>query len=323
MKHRFIFCVCSLLCYSLPAVSQQQDARYWLDRIVTAAHKLNYSGTFVFHNAVLSETSRITHLVGPGSEQERIEVLDGSPREVLRRNDEVKCYLPQSHTLIVETNSLQRSFPALLPAAMGRLAESYVIRKGALGRVAERESQAILLLPKDGLRYGHELWVDVNSGLLLKAGLVNERGELVETFAFTQLQIGGTIEREALRSKYEAQSKTWQVRDVRASQRHGEDADWLFKVTLPGFSKIADMKRRTGPGTADSSHIVFSDGLAAISVFIESLGGDGANEDLGMLAMGATNVYSRIAGGNMLVIMGEVPQATLKKFGDGIERKSP
>jgi sigma-E factor negative regulatory protein RseB len=317
---RWLVCgVCCLL--SLPAASQQQDARYWLDRIVTAAHKLNYSGTFVFHNAAQSETSRITHLVLPGREQERIEVLDGSPREVLRSNDEVQCYLPEMHTLIIEKNSQQRSFPALLPAALGRLGENYVIRKGTLGRVAERESQSILLEPKDGLRYGHELWVDVNSGLLLKAGLINEHGEPVETFTFTQLQIGGPIGREALRSKYETQSKDWQVRDVRATERRGEDAAWQFKVQLPGFSKIADMTRRTRPGAADSSHVIFSDGLAAISVFIESLGAAGQHDELGMLSMGATNVYSRIAGEHLLVIMGEVPQATLRKFGDGIELK--
>ncbi len=321
MKRWFVFGTCFLLSYSLPAASQQQDARYWLDRIVTAAHKLNYSGTFVYRNSTLSETSRITHLVLPGGEQERIEVLDGSPREVLRSNDEVQCFLPESHTLIIEKNSHRRSFPALLPAAMGRLGESYVIRKGVLGRVAEHESQSILLEPKDALRYGHELWVDVNSGLLLKAGLIDGHGEPVETFTFTQLQIGGPIEREALRSKYEAQSKLWQVRDVRATERRGEDAAWQFKVHLPGFIKIADMKRRIGPEAIESRHVVFSDGLAAISVFIESLGSDGKHEDLGMLSMGATNVYSRVAGGNLLVIMGEVPQAALKKFGDGIAWK--
>lgn len=321
MKRWLVCGACCLLSYSLPAASQQQDARYWLDRIVTAAHKLNYSGTFVFQSAALSETSRITHLVDGGREQERIEVLDGSPREVLRSNDEVKCYLPESHSLIIEKRGQQRSFPALLPAAMGGLGENYVIRKGLLARVAERESQSVLLEPKDGLRYGHQFWVDVNSGLLLKAVLVNERGEPVETFTFTQLQIGGPIEREALRSKYESLSRDWQVHDVRATESRGEDAAWQFKVQLPGFSKIADMKRRTRPGAPDSSHVVFSDGFAAISVFIEPITAHAQHKDLGMISMGATNVYSRIAGEHLLVIMGEVPQATLQKFGDGIEPK--
>jgi sigma-E factor negative regulatory protein RseB len=321
MKRWLVCGACCLLSHSLPAAAQPQDARYWLDRIVTAAHRLNYSGTFVFQNATQSETSRITHLVEGGREHERIEVLDGSPREVLRNNDEVKCYLPESRTLIIEKRGQQRSFPALLPAAMGGLGENYVIRKGALGRVAERESQSILLEPRDGLRYGHQFWVDVNSGLLLKAGLVDERGEPVETFTFTQLQIGGTIEREALRSKYETQSKNWQVHDVRATGNRGEDAAWQFKVQLPGFSKIADMKRWTSPAVPDSSHVVFSDGLAAISVFIEPLDAHDQHKDLGMISMGATNVYSRISGDYLLVIMGEVPRPTLKRFGDGIEPK--
>ncbi|HUW38969.1 MAG TPA: MucB/RseB C-terminal domain-containing protein [Rhodocyclaceae bacterium] len=320
MKRWLLSGLCCLLAYSLPAAAQQQDGLYWLDRVVTAAHKLNYSGTFVFQSGALVETSRITHMVVAGREQERIEVLDGSPREVISGSDEVRCYLPESRTLIVEKRSRQRSFPALLPAVLGGLAEHYVIRKGALGRIADRESQAILLEPKDRLRYGHQFWVDVNSGLLLKAELLNEHNEPVETFAFTQLQIGGAIDRESLTSKYAKQASGWQVHNVRATERRGEDAAWRFKVHLPGFSKLTEMMREVRPNAPASLHIMFSDGLAAISVFIDSVpAGQPSKTDLGMIAMGATNIYRRIVGGHLLVIMGEVPPATLKKFGDGIE----
>ena len=318
---RWLVCSACCLFFSLPAASQQQDARYWLDRVVTAAHKLNYSGTFVFQSGANAETSRITHLVDVGGVLERIEVLDGSPREVIRSNDEVKCYLPESRTLIVEKRSQRRSFPALLPAELGGLSENYVIRKGTLGRVAGHESQSILLEPKDDLRYGHQLWADVNTGLLLKAEVMNERNEAVETFTFTQLQIGGPIEREALKSKFAIQSRDWRVQNIHATVIRGEDAAWQFKVKLPGFSKLAGMKRQEGADIPESLHLVFSDGLAAISVFIEPFSSSPQMTDLDKVSVGATSVYHRTVNGHLLVIMGEVPLTTLKKFGDGIVQK--
>jgi len=322
MKHWLLWGACCLL--PCGAVAEQgSEGGYWLQRMVGAAHKLDYTGTFVLQNATFAETSRIVHLVDAGREIERIEVLDGSPREVLRSDDEVKCFLPESHTLIIEKGSQQRSFPALAPAALAGLGEHYVVSKGPVVRIADRESQAILLIPKDDLRYGRQFWADTRSGLLLKAALLDERGRTIESFTFTQLQIGGVIDRETLKSRYATASQDWKVRNVRATQSRGEDAAWQFKTMLPGFSKRAGMLRGPQPDLAESVHLMFSDGLAAISVFIEPLHGQDRQSEVGMLTMGATNVYRRVVGKHLLVLMGEVPPATLKKFGDGIEAKKP
>ncbi|MDD5176947.1 MAG: MucB/RseB C-terminal domain-containing protein [Sterolibacterium sp.] len=315
---RYLACAVCGLCLSLPVQAQQQDGLYWLGRVVTAAHKLNYTGTFSYRNGGIEETSRITHLVQAGGEHERLEVLDGSPRELIRNNDEVKCYLPDSHTLIIDKRAHRRSFPALLPASLSGLAEYYSIRKGPMDRVAEHESQIIFLESRDDLRYGQQLWIDANSGLLLKISLMNERNQAIETFAFTQLQIGGTIEREVLKSRYAAQSSKWRIQQVHSSEGRTGDGIWQFNVELPGFRKLTSLKRQTHSDGTESFHMVFSDGLAAISVFIEALP---EKPELGMVSMGAINVYRRAVGEHLLVVMGEVPQATLKKLGDGIEPK--
>lgn len=310
---------CLTLSLSGPALAQQSpDGVRWLSRAVAAVHSLNYSGTFVYQSGAQTETSRITHMIDGGREFEHLEVLDGSPREVIRGNDEVKCYLPESRTLIIEKRARRSSFPVLLPASMAGLAEYYVISKGPTSRVAEHESQSILLEPRDHLRYGHQLWVDINSGLLLKASLFNEHGQSIETFVFTQLQIGGNIDREALKSKFAAQSAQWQVHNVLATETHGENENWQANVQLPGFRKLAGVNRLARPDRPESVHLVFSDGLAAISVFIEALAG---KAEPGMTTLGTINVYQRVIGDRLIVVMGEVPQASLKMLGDGIEAR--
>lgn len=314
---RFLFLVLALLAWPCRAQAPN-DALMWLQRVADAAQKLTYSGTFVFQSGNRSESSRIVHLVEGGSEFERIEVLDGSPREVVRKDDEVKCFLPESRLLIVERRGSRRAFPALLPASLAGLSEHYTIRKGQVGRVAEREGQMVLVSPRDDLRYGHQFWIDTQSGLLLKASLLNERSEPLETFAFTKLDIGGAVDRELLRPRSGGQGGDWQVQNVRATEMRGDDP-WLFRTQLPGFRKLSGMKRQARPDGPESSHVVFSDGLAAVSVFIEPLGKD--QFEPGQFSMGAINVYKRLLGDHRLVAMGDVPLAALQRLGDGVERK--
>ncbi len=309
-------------CLSLPAQAQQQlDAAAWLQKMVVAAQKLNYTGTFTYQSGGNTETSRITHLVGANGEQEKLEVLDGSPREVLRSNDEVKCFLPDDKTVIIERRWQFKGFPALLPSSFGGLGEYYKIHKGDLSRVAGLESQLIILEPRDSLRYGHLLWADTSSGLLLKARMVNERNEPIEQFAFSQVQVGGTIDRDLLKSKYSDQSNAWRVQNAHAEETSPAAGDWILKTPLPGFRKSAGMKRQTGRAGVEAAHFVFSDGLASISVFIEPLADHEAKIESATYSAGAINVYKRTVGNNLITILGEVPPATLKRLGEGIESK--
>ena len=318
MTHRLVASVIGLL-LAFPAwADAPADALQWLQRVAGAAQKLTYTGIFIYQSGAQTEVSRITHLVEAGNEMERIEVLDGSPREVLRFNDEVKCFLPEHRLLIVERRgSSRQTFPALLPASLASLVEHYTIRKGTTSRVAGFDSQSILIEPKDDLRYGHQFWVDTRSGLLLKAALINERGEPLETFAFTELRIGGPVDRSALDPRSDMQSGEWQVHNVRTAR--GEDNQWLFRTQLPGFRKVMGMRRQVRPDTPEMTHVVFSDGLAAVSVFIEPLAG--SKPVTGLFAMGAINAYKRVVGDHLLVVMGDIPPASVKKLADGIEAK--
>lgn len=307
------------LAFALPAAYAQAptDALQWLQRVADAAQKLNYGGVFVYQSGKQSETSRITHFVDGGTEYERLEVLDGSPREVLRVNDEVKCYLPESRLLIVERRRRGQavSFPALAADGLAGLAEHYVITKGPSARVAGLDSQAIVIKPRDEWRYGHRLWVDVASGLLLKAALVDERGEVLESFSFTELRIGGPIDRASLKPR--SVESGWKVHDVRTGDAGA--GRWQFNGQPPGFRKVADMVRQGRGDGREVGHVMFSDGLAAVSVFIEPVGR--SKPAPGAMTLGAVNAYKRVAGDHVFIVMGDVPPAALKTIAEGIEPK--
>jgi sigma-E factor negative regulatory protein RseB len=300
-----------------PVHALAEDGLALLQRIAQGSRQLTYSGTFVYRSGGKVDTSRIAHSVSNGLELERIEALDGSPREVLRAGSEVKCFFPEEKLVIIENRSSQRGFPALLPAGLGSLPEHYAIRSGGQGRVAGIKSRIVRLEPRDDLRYGHELWMDAASGLLLKANLVGARGETLESFAFIQVKIGGLLEQGALKQSFD--NEHVRIQQVRTTEIKLEDMGWIFRTPLPGFRKVVAMKRQAAPESSESLHVVFSDGLVSISVFIEPGGPTGEAE--AVFSAGPVSVYRRQMGEHRLMVMGEVPALAVKRLGDGIERR--
>jgi sigma-E factor negative regulatory protein RseB len=300
-----------------PGAASAEDGLALLQRIAQGSRQLTYSGVFVYRSGSRVDTSRIVHSVSDGVELERIEALDGSPREVLRAGSEVRCFFPEEKLLIIESRPGHRGFPTLLPAGLGSLPEHYAIHGGNSGRVAGVNSRAVLLKPRDEWRYGHEFWMDVASGLLLKATLIGAGGEALESFAFTQVKIGGPLEHGALKPGFDLDKV--RVQHVRTTEMRSDDMGWTFRTQLPGFRKTAVMKRQTGEANAESLHVVFSDGLASISVFIEP--GAGAGDQEATATLGPVNVFRREVDQHRVVVMGEVPAIAVMRLAEGVERR--
>lgn len=297
------------------------EALSWLQRIVSAGQKLNYTGTFVYQNGAHTETSRVIHLIDAGVEREKLEVLDGSPREVVRQDDEVRCFLPEERTVIIDRQARHRLLPARLPEALANLPQFYEIRTGKSARVAGYDAQMIVLEPKDRMRYGHKLWAEIQSGLLLKARMVNSQGEPIEQFAFTQLQIGGNIDREALKPRFVTQAADWRQQNSNPGEHVGDNGDWQFRSEVPGFRRSAGVKRQIGSDGRDTIHYLFSDGMATISVFVESMPASDDARRLGHFRNGATNIFRLARGEQLVTAIGEVPIETLRTLAAGMEAR--
>jgi sigma-E factor negative regulatory protein RseB len=305
---------------------EELDAQSWLKRIQTAAQKLNYAGTFVYQQGNQMRTSRITHVLDGKNEVEKLEILDGKPREYIRNDEEVICYLPESKTLLVEKRVTHDVFPAILAANLSDLTETYDLKKGGVGRVAGHDCQTIMLEPKDKLRYGYKLWADRLTGLLLRAQTLNDRNEVVEQISFTQISIGN-ISRAQARPSFR-DTGDWHVENALMSQV--SQSGWTVKSLPPGFRKIREVKRLVSDTSAAVSsgapsnsrevlQMVFSDGLAAISVFIEP-GSQSRTE--GSLQQGAINIVGKRQGDYWLTIVGEVPSTAIRQVANSIEFKS-
>ncbi|MBA4142425.1 MAG: MucB/RseB C-terminal domain-containing protein [Nitrosospira sp.] len=294
------------------------DALRWLQKIAAAPRQHNYVGTFVYSSGNNIETSRIVHLVDEDGEHEKSEVLDGPPREIIRNNDEMRCYLPDSKTVVTEKRWLRKVFPALLPQPLSNLDDNYVVRKGGQERVSGFLCQVIELEPRDDKRYGQKLWVDAHTGLLLKA-TVMDKGRVVEQFVFTDLKIGGKIDKELLKSRYAAKTADWRTTNLVSSTVGSGKLGWQVEDSPPGFRKIIEMKRNLSGTSRPVGQIALSDGLAAVSVFIEPLSGNSSPPVEGLYhSRGAISIYTRTVGDNVITTVGEVPPATVMQIGNSV-----
>lgn len=303
--------------------SEKKEAQIWLRKIQTAAQTLNYSGTFIYQQASQVRTSRITHILDGKVELEKLEVLDGKPREYIRTNEEIVSYEPESKTLLIEKRVTKDIFPAIVAAGPSELGQYYEIKKAETGRVAGFDCQAVLLEPRDRLRYGYKLWAEKSSGLLLRAQTLDEGGEAIEQIAFTQVSIGN-VDRSRVKPSY-ADTRGWHVEYARMSQMGS--SNWIVRSVPPGFRKIREIKRALSDDSGtDAAHaaprevtqIVFSDGLAAISVFIEP---STYSRTEGSLQQGAMNIIGKRQGDFWLTIVGEVPPVAIRQVANSIEFK--
>jgi len=286
--------------------------------MAAASRQLNYSGTFVYRHASQTETSRIVHYVNQaGGEFEKMETLDGPAREVIRTNDQVVCYLPESKIVLIEKRGNPR-FPAMLPDRLIGVAENYTISVAGSDRVGGHECKVILLMPRDKMRYGHRFCAELGSGLPLQARTLDDKNDALESFAFTEVKIGGTFNRDRVRSQYAAKSKDWRVDHsaVSISETPGATG-WVLTRQPAGFRKITELTRSFAGRSAKVSHIVYSDGLAAVSVFIEPL--PRARLAQSLSHQGTVHIFTRAVSDHMVTVLGEAPAATVMQIANSLE----
>lgn len=310
-----------LLCAAAGLAQAQAapEALDWLRRIHEATEKLSYTGVFVYQQGGHTETSRIARQADATGGVEKLEVLDGAPREILRTRDEIRCYLPESQTVKVDRRGDRRSFPSLLPEQVIALAEYYSITTNGIQRIAGFDCQVLVLAPRDDLRYGFELCADVRTGMLLKVRAFDRDGETMEQFTFTQLEIGN-VPRERLRPPRAA--RNWRVEQAGVAPADLAQSGWTVSADLPGFRKIVEIRRMLRD-SQPVGQVVYSDGLAAVSVFIEPISGRGEAARLGLASMGAVNVYTREVANHLVTVVGEAPATSVQRIGNTVEYRRP
>ena len=302
------------------------DPRSRLARIHAAAQERNYQGTMVFSARGMVSSSRVAHFSVGDQTYERIEALDGRQQKIYRHNEAVHTLWPQSSVMVVEKREAMGARALLLQTVEPTASEQYELRTEGRERVAGRDAEVFLLFPRDAWRYAQRLWVDQASGLMLRADVLGADRNVLESSAFSQIEIGIKPQPESV---LQALRNVAGYKVLRAQHERAqiEAEGWTLKEALPGFALVSCVKRPIEATVADDKRpsaqmlqTVFSDGLTHLSLFIERFDTARHRKEL-QAQLGATATLMQRRGDYWLIAMGDVPPATLKLLLDSLERR--
>lgn len=299
-----------------------EDAKQWLERMIQAAHTLSYEGTFVYVQGQSVEAMRIVHFQGEGSEWQHMTSLNGALREVVVADDKVMCLLPGQQVVFSGAAPQQSSpFPIALPQDLSNLEANYEFSLLDDDRVAGFPAQVIAIQPRDDLRFGYRLWLERETGMVLRSALLDDHDNIIEQLIFIELSIKAGPDALQLAPPASVKAKiAAKVQDAPAGEVVVDSA-WLVTQLPQGFTQVLHNRYANTTTASPTEHIVFTDGLATVSVFLEKLEKlDGTQAQLnGPTRMGAMNGYATIVNDHQVMVMGEVPEATVALIGASLK----
>ncbi|CAG0993169.1 Sigma factor AlgU regulatory protein MucB [Methylophilaceae bacterium] len=306
---------------SLAVANPEAEDDPWLvlEKAAHAARDLSYKGVFTYQSGDNSRSIEITHMNSGQGEYARVIMLDGLPREVLSQGSDIVIFSPRNEKVVIEKRRGKNLFPALLPVNLDLIKASYQARMSGKERVAGREGLIVHLEPRDSYRYSYKLLTDREFGLLLKATTLNQRNEVIEQIAFNQLNLLIVQDMEWFQPKVDPR-KPYVMEEEVPESAATDSGSWKVGQLPLGY-KLIDHIKRMVPGKAiPVNQLIFSDGLSSVSLFIEPLA-KGARPKVGHTVMGPTNFYAYVNGGYQIMVVGEVPEATVSQIANSVNFK--
>jgi sigma-E factor negative regulatory protein RseB len=287
----------------------------WLVKMASAVQTTNYEGTVIRVQNGKSDTLKVVHVVTDGVIREKVVVQEGDGLEIIRNGNEVHCILPDKQTVRVEEWNDQSTLFSSLPSTDIQFGSEYDVSVVREERVAGRKTVLLAIRPHDHYRYGHRIWLDIATGFPLQTKLMRDDGEAIEQVKFADITLDREIHASALTPSTSIENFRWFTQPQRKINR-SVDSPWN-SVALPSGFAVMSMHEEDLPGRdMPVVHILYSDGLANVSVFIEP-----ANDKkfARRSRVGASNSYSVEYGGYQVTAVGEVPAATVEKIATSMQ----
>ncbi len=296
------------------------DARKILEKMSVAMHSLNYDGVFVYSSGNKLDSMRIIHKVDEQGEVERLISLTGSSREVVRDRQDVTCIYSDNQTVMVNKGAPNKFLPTNFPESIARISEHYRFAMVGDDRVAGRETHIVEVMPNDEHRYVYRLWVDKETNLMLKSAIVNMQEQILETVLFTQIDVPLEISND-LMTPMNAVDYSWHTNEKSHKQTDQVESKWNVGWLPVGFSMESNNQQVFAEKQQILEHLMYSDGLATVSLFIEAVE-EGEAPMSGYVAQGAVNAFTISTDQCQVTVVGELPAKTIHQIAASVSLKS-
>ncbi len=304
----------------LPGIGNASSptAMEWIQSMSNAMRDLNYRGNFIYMHEDQLESMSISHMKDETGEKERLFSLNGEAREIIRDNKNLTCIWPSSRKVVVDSSRRNSFSPIYIPEDVAGISKLYDMKLIGKDRIADYEAVVVEIKPKDKYRYGLKFWISTENGLLLKSNLINEHDRPVEQVMFTNLELvkaGGKLDMNEIPLINDDYTMVRYHSGENAGNVVAESFAWRVKFMPAGFKQQSVLKRRDSKSGNTSHQMVYTDGLASLSVFIEK---QAKQLHGGKTSMGAVNAFIRLMDDYAVTAIGEVPAVTVQTMAESV-----
>lgn len=310
----FMTLACMLMVSSVQANSANNDPNQgaqWFDRMQQALRELNFDASFVHVRGERIEPYRWLHGVSDsGVEVELLAGMNGPEYRALRHNNHASYYHSLGTPYSMQASILNGPVPAGFFYPFARISNAYNVLSVGGGRVMDRPAQHIRLVARDRQRYGYSIWLDRETGMLLRSATLSMDGDVLEQVQLTSLFVSDQF-MDNLRELKEV-SRPPLIED--SSNQNAAQQDWNISWMPQGFKMIRSNSHRMAVTGQHADYFLYSDGLAKISVYI-SKHIEGTRS---MQIEGAESLYSTRLNDYQVTVVGELPIATIQRIAQSV-----
>jgi sigma-E factor negative regulatory protein RseB len=289
----------------------------WLERMSAAVQKASYAGTVIRTKGGDAEALKVVRSIVDGVVSEKLTVQEGNGLEIIRSGDEVHCILPDQKSVLVETWNNQSTLFSNLPSGEVRFGHEYDLSLVREERVAGRKAVLLAIRPHDEFRFGHRLWLDRKTGFPLRTELLDSDGSLLEQVKFADINLESSIPPEALLPSVSLDSFTYHSTTAKQLEV-GIETEWVCNDLPAGFRTLSTKSEKMSGSEFPVTHILYSDGLATVSVFIAKVQ---SRKTARRSNVGGSNAYSVQRDEYQITAVGEVPALTAKRIATSMRQR--
>ena len=291
-------------------------AKDLLLKMANAVHTRNFDASFVVVKGKTMEPYRWVHALQGDTELEHLSLLNGAGLEMVRIDNQVTYFEPQSEPYSLKTDSIAGPIPEVLFKDIDRLSAHYDFVLGGKGRIAGRAAQLVRIESKDEYKYNYWIWLDMESSLLLKAAYVNHEGEALEQLQLTHISV--TEQPAGMLLEVLNRNFPTPLPNDALVNDDSTATNWQISWLPDGFELLKSDRHKLDLNNELTDYYLFSDGFVEISVFIQRpLPGKRLS---GALTSGATTVYVHNGGNFDVSVVGNVPSMTAKAIAESVTR---
>ena len=333
-------CGALILCLLLSETLRAEDSpsNSFVDRAVSSSpyqllksmshafRTASYNGRFIYMANSNLHSLRVVHTNLDGKEFERLTPLSGGGPEILRKGDELICIHPGGNFMRMDNSIPSGPFANKFSHVDTQIDIIYALAFKGEDRIAGRSAKKYLMQPRDQYRYAYLMWLDNESGLLLKTTLLGDKGQELETFEFIELNVGVDVPQKLFDHPASSRMDKSLVVNLDGIMSSNSGSDWEAGWLPEGFKMAACDVRHLSTESEKVNALVYSDGMSSFTVFIEPFASNKEHAPMPHSRHGATAIYSRTIdeedGKVMITVVGELPMSAIRKIGVSVVRKS-